>query len=109
MKKLILAASFAALLSACGSSDDGRQALIDSCMSEGNGATQEMCECTADAMKDGLKDGTYDKLVAAAKAGKTDPEEMMGDFSEAEQMEFMGAAMGMMKCIPPDLMKDMMK
>ncbi len=104
MRNLILALAATSILAACGSKEDPRKVLVDSCMAEAEGATQEGCDCVTDAMVDNLNEDEMAQVVKAIKGGgDTDAfmEDFMGKLMTDPERQEAGMAMGtaMMSCM----------
>lgn len=101
MKKLVFSTAMFVVMAACGGGGGGdKQALLDSCIAEGE--TEETCGCLVDAMADNLSPGLLKKMATAANDGESDPSAMMGDLSAEEQAEFMTLLPSMLQCSMPN-------
>lgn len=103
MKKLILSVGVLVAAAACGGGGSDKQALFDSCLTEGE--TKETCSCMVDAMEENLSPALLKKMATAAKDGSSDPSEMMGELSVEEQGEFMKLIPSIMTCSMPEGME----
>ncbi len=101
MSKLIYLAAATLVITACGgggSTSGDKKALLKQCSAEGE--SQEVCECTVNAMADNLSPKLFSKVAEAAEAGDTDA---MDSLSSMEQMEFMKAMPALATCMSPEL------
>ena len=107
MKKLLIVAASAALLTACGSSGPSdRDVLVEACMNDGSEMSKEACGCVTDASMKGFGEETSKKIADIYRANGEDTaaaeaalEKMMG--SDPEMMgKMMGLLPELMKCDP---------
>ena len=102
MKNFVLGLAAISMLAACGSADDSRQVLLDSCIADGE-VGKETCTCVIDAMDEHLDDKQMATIAEAVKSGEDDDaamEELMSDMDESDAMAM---GMAMLPCMTKEM------
>lgn len=89
MKKIVLAAVAAVLLTACGGSPKG--AMVKACVDSGE--SDKNCSCIADSLEKSLDAPTFKAVATAMAAGEEEGNKMMESLPAEKQGAVMGALM----------------